>query len=262
MISRVKHFGRTVVGVNNQRQIVTIVNLYACDNGDFYPPSVSYSGSGKTWNWNDPRTLSSWNFISSAPHRAMSEYLGDYLEDTDILQCPKAPYTSDYLQPAWENGDNWGNPDVPLLNDAIRGSYCYWWNYKGWLGDKKYFYGPRDSSAGAGRGTESTLMVSCYMGYGHADEPYYYGSCEKMKGASTKEEDGVDSSWWKCHKDKGVLKSIDIELHAGFTDGHVERYSPDQTVPLKAIRNRRTKEPYEDDTFGPGTFYLPKTAVE
>lgn len=178
-LNKAKQKARTIIGANNQKQTVTAANLFACDNNDRYPQSVSFVEYSGNWNWYDPRTLSSWNTTPEHPHRAMSEYFRGYIEDASIMVCPKAPSKFKHLQNAWEAGDEWNNPDTTFDVLAVRGSYCYYWNYVGWLDDGKLFNGPRRSSSG-GKG-QSKVMMACYFGYDHRRTPEAYGSCEKFK---------------------------------------------------------------------------------
>ncbi len=256
VLSKVREHARTVVGADNQKQTVVAANLFACDNGGFYPPSVSYVEYGGNWNWYDPRTLASWNTTPMHPHRAMSEYLGSYIKDASIMFCPKAPEKFKYLQEAWDAGDEWNNPDTMFDVLAVRGSYCYYWNYVGWLETNTLFRGPRGPSDGV-RG-QSTVLVTCYFGYDHRRVPKAFGSCERLKGADVVAENLIESAWWS-RPASGVsnLSSISVKLHAAYIDGHVESFTPSEAVPMKAIMNRFTNEPYPSGV-GPGDFYLPR----
>ncbi|MHC4462941.1 MAG: type II secretion system protein [Planctomycetota bacterium] len=254
-LNKVRQQARTIVGMNNQKQTVCAVNLFAFDNDESYPPSVSFVEFRGDWNWNDPRTLASWKNIPSHPHRAMSEYLHSYIKDASIMFCPKAPRKFKYLQEAWDAGDEWNNPDSPFDIRAVRGAYCFYWNYIGWLDKDTLFRGPRGPSAG-GRG-QSKLVMSCYFGYDHRRTPNAYGSCEKFKGAGINPENLIDSAWWyRPASDRFNLNTTNVKLHAAYTDGHVVRFTPSEAIPMKAIMNRFTNEPYSSGV-GPGDFYLP-----
>jgi len=128
-LNRVRQQAATIVGANNQKQTVSAVNLFAFDNDESYPPSVSFVEYHGNWNWYDPRTLASWNTTPSHPHRAMSEYLRGYIKDASIMFCPKAPRKFKYLQEVWDAGDEWNNPDTTFDVLAVRGTYCFYWNY-------------------------------------------------------------------------------------------------------------------------------------
>jgi hypothetical protein len=258
-LNKVRHQARTIVGVNNQKQTVTAVNLFAFDNDGCYPPSVSFVEFGGIWNWNDPRTLASWNNTPSHPHRAMSEYLRSYIEDASIMFCPKAPRKFKYLQEVWDAGDEWNNPDATFNVRPMRGTYCFYWNYIGWLDEDTLFRGPRGPSA-SGRG-QSKLVMTCYFGYDHRQTPEAYGSCEKFKGAGINPETLIESAWWsRPASDDFSLNAINVKLHAAYTDGHVENFTPSEAVPMKVILDRVTNEPYSSG-IGPGDFYIPRNGL-
>lgn len=259
VLNKARHQARSLVGMNNQKQTVIAVNLYASDNDNRYPLSVSFVDYSGNWNWYDPRTLSSWDTTPEHPHRAMSEYLYDYIADAGMMVCPKAPRKFKYLQEAWDTGDEWNNPDTPFDILAVRGAYCFYWNYVGWLDENTLFKGPRRPSSG-GRG-QSKLLMACYFGYDHTRTPEAYGSCEKLKGASVLPETLIDSAWWSRPASSGLNSStINAKLHAAYTDGHVESFMPAQAVPMKAIMDRFTNEPYPS-RIGPGDFYIPRSAL-
>jgi len=259
VLSKVRHQARTLVGINNQRQIVNAANLFASDNEESYPQSVSYIEYSGNWNWYDPRTLVSWNTTPSHPHRAMSEYFRGYIDDASIMACPKAPRKFKYLQETWDAGDKWNNPDTSFDILAARGSYCFYWNYVGWLNRGRLFRGPCGPAAG---GTvQSNLVMTCYFGYDHRRTPKTLGSCERLKGAGVVPETLIESAWWsRKASDDFDLSRINVKLHAAYTDGHVESYTPTEAVPMKAIMNRSTNEPYPSGV-GPGDFYIPKNAL-
>ena len=249
---------RRIVGMNNQRQIVGGVNFFSCDYDDRYPYSVATTGDTVDWNWAAPLTLASFRSPPGYPHRSVSEYLSNYIEDADAMFCPNAHSKFKHLQDAWEEGDDWSNPDLPGAGiGALRGVYNFYWNYEGYLGaDKPLFKGPRGPAAG---GSESQLLVSCYFGYGHMASPDSYRSCEETKGASVVLERSFSASYWSYSGDID-LETFDIKLQAGYIDGHVENFSVSEAVPMRVIRHRPTSFPYEP-ALGPGSFYLPKNAV-
>ena len=150
-----------ILGVNNQREITIVANCYELDNDGSYPESVATIGHGDNWNWQAPTVLT--GIESRAPHlhRAMSEYLGSYIKDARSMFCPNAPTQYKYLQAGWDAGDKWNNPDTWLQSDWVKGTYCFYWNYTGLLGDG-LFIGPQNSTGGWG---QSKLLVSCYFGY-------------------------------------------------------------------------------------------------
>lgn len=257
-LGKVRHQARTLIGTSNQRGIVSGVNLFASDNNEQYPESVATLGDD-AWNWAEPMMLTARHARSPRLHRSMSAYLRPYIADAGTMYCPNAPRRYDYLQDAWDAGDEWDNPQTPPVEDPLSGTYCFYWNYTGYLEDRDYlFKGPQSSASGRGR---SKLLVSDYFGYGHFRSLDSYGSCEKFAGASITDGTQLSSAYWSR---EGVADSDvpEIKLHAGYADGHVESFSSLDTLTMKVIRYPETNEPYPDDIgIGPGSFFLPRNAL-
>lgn len=249
--------------MNGQRQIVTGVSCFAADNDGRFPPSVATIGTLDTnWNWQEPTMLTSRRKLSPKLHRSVGEYLRGYFGDAEMMFCPNAPRKYRYLQQAWEAGDQWDNPETPESQDPVIGTYCFYWNYTGFLEwTKDVFKGPQGMAVGGPSG----LLVSDYLGYGHWRNNLTYRNCEvytsseKFDGSAITPGTCVSSDFWSLRPDaKNIrLEALQIELHAGYTDGHVERYSASEVVPMKVSMSSDGTVPYPDD-LGPGLFYLPK----
>jgi len=257
-LGKAKYQARTLIGIGNKRGIVSGVNLFAIDNNERYPESVATLGN-VAWNWAEPMMLTAHQSRSPRFHRSMSAYLRPYIEDAGMMYCPNAPQKYPYLQEAWDAGDEWDNPETPMGEDPVSGTYCFYWNYTGYLEDRDYlFRGPQSSASGRGR---SKLLVSDYFGYNHFRSLDSYGSCEKFDGASITDGTQLSSAYWSR---EGVADSDvpEMKLHAGYTDGHVESFSSLDTLTMKVIQFPETGEPYPDDLgIGPGSFFLPRNAL-
>ncbi len=256
-LNRVRRHARTLLGTNNQREIVNAANFYAGDNDQQYPESVATIGTDQ-WNWAEPMMLTARLARSPRVHRSMSAYLRPYIGDGGTMVCPGAPQRYEYLEEVWEAGDDWDNPQTPPAQDPASGTYCFYWNYTGYLQDRQYlFRGPRDTAGGPGR---SKLLVSDYFGFGHHRSENSYGSCEKFPRASIVEGTVLSSDWWSGHGVNGSSAPA-IGLHAGYTDGRVESYSSSDTVTMRVIMSPETGTPYPPGAGSPGEFYLPRTAL-
>ena len=258
-LSKVRHQARMVIGTNNQRQIVTAVTLFASDNDEQYPESVATIGDYTVyWNWQEPMMLTGYRARSPGMHRSMSAYLRSYIEDAETMYCPNAPQKYRNLQDVWDAGNGWDNPETDPVGDPVSGTYCFYWNYTGYLEDRDFlFKGPRNSSAGRG---QSKLIVSDYFGYDHYRSPSCYGSCEKFVASSITEGTPLSSAYWSVRKNSTHPSEPEIKLQAGFADGHVEKYSSSDTLTMRVIWKPETGEPYPNG-IGPGCFYLPRSAL-
>ncbi len=256
-INRVRLQAINLVSMNNQKQITSAINIFSNDHDDKYPESVATIGSGDSWNWTDPRSLTGPRQRSPRLYRSMSAYLKDYITDPGIMFCSCSPKEYHYLRQSWEAGDKWDNPDTSSPTDTVGGSYCFYWNYKGFLEEqKRVFQGPRDQSGGR---RQSTLLVSDYFGYGNWRRvPPEFGSCESFENASEEPETLLLSSYWTA---PGSITDIpEITLRAGYTDGHVESYSSKDTIKMKVSTTSDGKNPYPDGV-GPGIFFIPTNAI-
>ena len=257
-LGKARRQARALLGVNNQRQIVSAVNLFAMNNDDRYPESVATVGFGTHWNWQEPTMLTGYRKRSPQLYRSMSAYLRSYVEDASTMFCPNAPREHRYLQQAWDAGEDWGNPDAPMIKGPLSGTYCFYWNYTGFLGGPKgLFTGPSSPIAGMG---QSKLLVSCYFGYDHWRSRNAYSSCEKFRRAGATDETWFSSAYWSGLNGDVSLDTLKIRLHSGYTDGHVESYLASEVAPMQVIMNRSTGEPYPSGV-GPGVFHLPKNAL-
>lgn len=267
VLRKARQSALTVQCMDNQRKIVVAVTSFASNNNDRYPESVATIGLlQQHWNWQEPTMLTAYRPRSPDLHRSMSAYLYAYIQDTSIIFCPNAPRKYKFLQQAWDARDDWDNPDTPPLQDPLMGTYCFYWNYIGFLeGRAGPFRGPQSILTEPGR---SKLLVSDYFGYGHwrnkliYNDYKAYGSCERFKAASITPGTHVSSAYWSRQADDEniSLDTLDIELHAAYTDGHVERYSPSDVITMKVSKTPDGTDPYPAD-LGPGNFYLPENAL-
>lgn len=245
---------RTLRGINNQHQIERSVNFFAENNDEKYPESVATLQSVRHWNWTDPRMMICEKPRKGQYHRSMSAYLHGYVEDASIMYCPNAPRKYKYLQRAWDAGEEWDNPDTAMDTDSLSGTYCFYWNYIGYLKERnRPFKGPRTTLDGRRR---SKLLMSCYFGYDHHRSSNAYGSCERFKDSGIAFGKDLSSAYWFCDNNADLDK-IGIKLHAVYTDGHVGSYSASDVVTMKVSKNPDGTIPYED-WLGLGDFYLPR----
>ncbi len=249
---------RQLLSMHNQREVTNSINLYAMDNDDLYPPSVATVGFGDSWNWSDITRLVGYEKRSPQIHRSMSAYLRNYIANAGTMFCPNAPQKFQYLQEAWDAGDDWDNPDTPMPFDPLSGTYCFYWGYVGYLGEgPRLFRGPRTP---ASLGGQSRLLVTDYFGYGHWRTPHAFASCEKLSAAQIDPETQVTSAWWKAEGDPNAAMPT-VKLRAGFTDGHVETYHPSDAIPMRISMTPEGAPPFPDGGPSAGLFYLPRDST-
>jgi prepilin-type N-terminal cleavage/methylation domain-containing protein len=255
-LNHIRLQARSIVSMNNQRQITSSINMFSSDNDQTYPPSVATIGTDDNWNWTDPTRLTGNKNRTPVIHRAMSEYLRSYISNASIMFCPNAPKKYKYMQQAWDAGDDWDNPDTSVTSDPVGGTYCFYWNYIGCLDGGSIFRGPQNPASG-GR-SFSKLLTSDYFGYDHWRNPGSFGSCERFNNADVTAETWLLAAYWSSRR--AVDNPPEIKARAGYTDGHVETYSTSAAVPMKVSITSDGRTPYPDGV-GPGTFYLPINAI-
>jgi hypothetical protein len=257
-LSGVRRQATALTGMRNQREVATAVNLFAADNSDLYPPSVATVGMASDWHWWDPTVLIGTEKRTPQMHRAMSAYLHAYITDARTIFCPAAPKQYTYLQESWDAGDAWDNPDNELPLDPVDGTYCFLWNYIGYLGGpRQLFKGPRGPASG---GLVSQLLVTDYFGYGHWRPPDSFASCEKLPGGDILPEQWLESAWWKAEGNPGAGMP-QVKLRAAYTDGHVQTYYPNEVSAMRVSMSPEGAPPFPDDGGSRGIFYIPRNAV-
>ena len=258
-LKKARHESEAIRTMNNLHQIAVMINCFAGDNDGRYPEATATIGTGQRWNWQEPTMMTSCRGRDDSLKRSMGGYLRDYIDDPTILFCPNAPKKYKYMREMWVKGEEWDNPDTAAGQDPVIGTYCFYWGYRGFIeGSENIFKGPKGTAWETGR---SELLVSDYFGYGHWRSPGAFGSCERFTGASIREGTAVSSAYWaRGTTEVDGLDMIDVDLHAGYTDGHVERYSAKNTIKMRVSMSADGKTPYPD-ALGPGIFYLPKNAI-
>jgi prepilin-type processing-associated H-X9-DG protein len=263
-LGAVRRYGRRVVGIHNQREIVFAVTLYACDNDDDFPSSVALCDGVQTYRWQDPRKIKTTEPLSMMAHNSVPGYLTDYAKNADIFYCPSSPSPHTFWQQAWEQGDRWRHPESEDADvaDPLFGSYCFFWNYVAYLdGSQGPFVGPRSLQP---RSEESSVLVCDYFGYDDWRNRGFFGSCEPFRHDEIVAEFEWHSSYWsyRGHDVTDDLSSLTTPLNAGYLDGHVARYKPAQATSIRVSETPDGSEPYSQlDLRNPGCFFVPTRAV-
>jgi hypothetical protein len=245
--------------MNNQRNIVIAVNTFAADNDEFYPDSIAKIGDPNGfWNWHEPMKLMGHRYRSPGGQRSVSAFLRPYLREAESVYCAGAPRRSDFFDDAWGAGDAWDHPDTPMVDDPLTGTYCFYWNYVGFVeGRQSFFRGPEGPTGRRGR---SQLLVSCFFGYDQWLSRGKYASSEAFRKAELVQGNEHWPSYWSARLGTGYSRPL-VKLWAGYTDGHVESYSPSRAEVMCVIKNPQTGEIYPS-YLGPGIFFLPEKALK
>jgi type II secretory pathway pseudopilin PulG len=259
VLGKAKSKARALTGMSNKRQIITALDQYAFDN-ERYPLSVATVGAEgpyRTWNYWNPNKLAGNEGRTYGVHRSVGEYLNTYIADAEVMYCPSAPRKYKYLQESWDAGDSWDNPETFVPTDPVGGTYCFFWEYTGFLGGRRVtLQGPRSPAAGR---AQSKLLVTDYFVCDNWRTLGYYSSCEKIRGAEIAPETTYLSANWSFPADPN-LPVPEVKLQAGYIDGHVEIYSTSSAIQMEVSSTKDGRTPYPRGR-SPGTFYLPEGAI-
>lgn len=261
VFSKVRRQAGQLLGASRLKAVVESVTLYAEDHEGYYPPSVATIGQNPNWGWQEPMVLTGYEKRAPSLHRALSEYLGRYIKNPEMMFCPNAPEEYPYIQEAWEAGDAWDNPDPETrVEDPVFGVYCFFWNYVGYLDEQRRFVGPRrmsETRRGIGR-----MLVSDYLGFNHWRADGKFASCEKLRDSSVSKGTAVSSDFWSQFPEGDGFttagEDLGISLKGGYVDGHVESYLPENTTAMRVSTQPDGSRPYRDDLKGPGIIFVPE----
>jgi prepilin-type N-terminal cleavage/methylation domain-containing protein len=261
-LNQARRAARSVIAGQRQREIVLAVSLYATDHQGQYPESVATAAMlGRTWRWQEPRMMKACQPRADGYQSSMASYLRAYLPKAVALSCPSSPAAYPYLEQFWQAGDLWDNPETSFTDDSVLGSYCFYWNYVGYLSEQdRPFWGPQTDASQVGC---SRLLTSDYLGFNHWRSPDAFGSCERFARAevTTQTHEAVPF-WFQNPRGQPDRTGVHLKLQAGFIDGHVEAYRPGETMLLEVSETLDGTAPtFSGFGLGPGQFYIPRSAA-
>lgn len=207
------------------RQTAGAEIMYAHEhNGRFAKTLATIWSPLLGWDSYEPSTLVNVDFWPRE-HRNQSEYLGQYLNRPDYVDCAEPPSRSPWLAEAWQGGDNW-RPGHWLMDRK-----CFWRNFKGWSRDGHVVEGPKTMYA---RG-EGRVLVSCLLNYGRYLRPRLMSSA-RFRGAHSENPSTKSNFLWPDFWMRDVAQAKletamqSVRLQAGYVDGHVESRNASDTM--------------------------------
>jgi prepilin-type N-terminal cleavage/methylation domain-containing protein len=261
-LSQARRAARFMLGGQRQRHVVLAANLYAADHQGRYPESVATAAMlGRTWRWQEPRMMKACQPRAAGYRSSMAGYLRAYLPQAVVLSCPSSPVPYPYLEDFWQAGEQWNHPSTTFTDDPVFGNFCFYWGYVGHLSEsERPFRGPRLDT---GRPGHSHLLISDYFGFNHWRSPKAFGSCERPARAEiTDETHEAAAHWFLDPAGEPDRANVRLKLQAGFVDGHVETYRPEETVTLEVAEALDGTTPaFSGMGLGAGQFYIPHSAT-
>ena len=231
-LGKVKEAARLTVCKSNQHQLVVALTTYSADSDGKYPAShVEAKGSSFLFTW--PNMLN--YHAQTAPSRSYNNggsayyYLGSCMSDVMSFYCPAGPkldkskyqelYSKYDQQEVWDKY-NGGSNDVSTTS-----SYCMFWG--GWTVPDTPFKGPVTSAS------KSKILVSdLFAKWGRAEIWWLSHKSDEAYPAPEKDPvfDNIDTEM-VYFVDGGLdARPKKIKMNAGYTDGHVEMFTSEETI--------------------------------
>ncbi len=237
-----KEKAKIVICGSNMKQVVYGVMAYANNNDGKLPPSVSMVRDGQNNRFHRPQELNWYNNqvgpISDST-QYVGYYLGSYLPDAGVFNCPAAPIKKDSEWPPQTSGrpseGTYGEFYLEGSYTPLHCTYSLLWSYQGYnhsisaavdksLGD---FEGPSKIAS------SNKLIIQ--------DNLMYLTTNTNMLWPSPQ------NSWYSSHRFDGADKAKpyfvlpqaksdwrpNCKLNAGYLDGSVERTNSEDTTEVK-----------------------------
>jgi len=220
-LQKAKEKARLALCANNQRILLLGLNQYAAENKDRYPPAIME----RTYGWYSWPNYLNYHVGLNDPTipsgGSLHTYLGKVLPDIKVFMCPLSFGDPVKYQHLYENRDN-------IVNLQTLVSYNMFWG--GYTLPDIDFVGPRTGSGG--RGT-SRLLVSDVLSWWEKEGGVWFTSHPTRNSVAPPEVDPVNGNyveliWWE--PDSNYTDPPTLDLNAGYTDGHVERYHTDSSI--------------------------------
>jgi len=231
-LGKAKEAAKLVVCSSNQRQLLLGVNTYAASNDGRYPPSIVDRGNG-TFSW--PNYINYHSAELQYPDQfnggAMYIYLGTYLPSYKVYMCPLSPKPSDNIQEQYVN-----YRDYNLVPEGTHASYNFFWGgftftAPGNVSNKK-FIGPKKTSDKS----NAKLLVCDVMSTWSYESLFVSHKGRNAAGRGPDKdprfENDMSVLWWMRDLTSEQLDKVissKIKFNAGYVDGHVERYTSQDT---------------------------------
>ncbi|MFI4910916.1 MAG: type II secretion system protein [Sedimentisphaeraceae bacterium JB056] len=232
-LQKARQQAKLAICANNQHQLILGVTSYQSDFYDF-PPSIQ----GKIWGtnnvWTQPYRL---NYFPKPVYQndsgfaggVMSEFLEPYISDAMIFGCPMSPPRKNYSVRSAVSGKELDYQQAYLSGEINYVDASYWqlWNYRGFnsVFNPKKFIGP-------GKKSKMTLLTSdvlCWNDVAAGLPNMWLSSHRNIKKGSMKARNDVFYAWEDAEK----IKPDNINMNAGYSDGHVERFKSSDTYEMR-----------------------------
>jgi len=236
-LNKARKQAKVAVCSSNQHQLLIGLAVYASENDGKFPPSSSLSTEGTYAGGYHRPTELNWdhNKVGSTTYNSyVGKYLGRYITDVGVFNCPMAPIAADSvwppatsgLAPAGKYGDFYLNGDYAPLHST----YMLLWNYQGYNliehanASKENFEGPKNMAS------KNKLVIQDSLFFLQTNTNLLWPS-PQWSWYSSHQFNGsrkVDPYFSKFDPDGTELP--DVWLNAGYSDGRVELFHSFETT--------------------------------
>ena len=231
---------KIVICSSNIKQLVYGLVTYANDNDGKLPPSISRVHNSN--NYHRPQELN-WNYnqvgLVSDPEQYVGRYLGSYLPEADVYNCPVAPIEKESEWPPQTSGRQPQGTYGQFYRDGtyapLHCTYSLLWNYQGY---NHKISGAVDKSLGD---FEAPSRISSSNKLVVQDNFMYLTTNTNLLWPSPQH------SWYSSHRFDGADKANpyfalsdqshtnrpSCKLNAGYLDGSVGRFDSKDATEVK-----------------------------
>jgi len=244
-LSKARAQAKMVVCASNIHQTVIGVTTYSLDNDDRLPPCIASRVDLAPDVWGDPSLLCT-NYGNPAGYEGVNGasvglFLRDYLPLFGSFGCPLSSPEPDDIVPGYTQTYQqlYEDPDSGLSygNDVtISSSYFLLWNYPGWKNNAER---PSKPFIGPGKNSKYQLLVSDKVCSGFPGSRYFplsflstHPTGEMVKNHIDIVEDRFSTDIFYGMTYYPGDPMPEIQMNAGYVDGHVERFNTIDAVPM------------------------------
>jgi len=244
-LSLVREKARMTLCGSNQRQLLVGLALYAADNDDKLPPStLKLARSNVTQaNYHHPIELNYHYSNQAGPvtnvqdpdYHYTGKYLGRYLPEVEVYNCPVAPIQPDSPWPPPGSSSapvgTYGELYQTGAWAPLHSTYMLLWNYQGYdpaISPKAFsgsgylsWAGPKKASSSVKLVVQDALMfkTDANVLFPGADLSNKWYCSHRLRNSVR----GKDSVFYK--ETPSVRAEVpEVWLNAGYLDGHVSRF--------------------------------------
>ena len=240
-LRKAKDAVKLVYDSNNQRQVVFGLAAYATDNETKLPPSAS--NQGRPGRYHRPTELNWYEnqvgYSATSDYDFVGKFLGSYLPNSDVFNCPLAPIKDDAPWPPESSGlpaqGTYGEFYLNGYYTPLHSTYMLLWNYQGY---NHKISGYVDLSldhfeAPTSNGSSNKLVIQDTFFFLTSNTNMLWPSPQQSWYLSHPYKESEKAEPYHTRKEPAREFFPDVQLTAGYMDGHAERFHSSDTRHVK-----------------------------